>query len=86
MGVYGTMVSMGAWTATEDNSRAFNAACADGCLAVMKALDGNVAFLNLGLDVSPKCDCLDHADLPVTPHIGVFASYDSGGRRHRLPG
>ena len=76
LGCYGNMATVGAWTNTEDNLRAFNAACADACLAVTKALDGKIAYLNLGLDVSPKCDCLDHADLPVTPHLGIFASYD----------
>tara|TARA_B100001123_G_scaffold186130_1_gene212928 strand:- start:4094 stop:5464 length:1371 start_codon:yes stop_codon:yes gene_type:complete len=72
----GTMTSSGSWDNIEVNHRAFGAACADACLAVQKALDGKIGYLNLGLDISPKCDCVDHADIPVVPHLGIFAGYD----------
>ena len=32
--------------------------------------------LNLAIDVSPKCDCAGFSDVPIVPHLGVFASTD----------
>ncbi|GIS65255.1 MAG: hypothetical protein CM1200mP3_15030 [Chloroflexota bacterium] len=31
----------------------------------------------MALDVSPRCDCANHADVPIVPHLGVFASKDA---------
>jgi len=76
LGCLGVMASAGVWSWPEENYRAFNAAVADGCLATLKALDGKVGFLNMALDVSPKCDCVDHADVPITPHLGIFSGWD----------
>ena len=76
LGCAGMMISNGVWDAPEENFGAAQAAMADGCLAVVKALDGRVGFLNLALDVSPWCDCIDFADRPLVPHIGVFAGSD----------
>jgi hypothetical protein len=42
----------------------------------MKAVEGKVAFINMAIDVSPRCDCVNFADMPITPHLGVYASYD----------
>ena len=70
------MIRIGAWEMSGENLRAFNAACADGALAVNKALDGKIGYLNLGLDVSPSCDCVGHADIPITSHLGIFSSHD----------
>lgn len=77
LGCLGTMVNSGAWEMSTENFRAFNAACADGALAVNKALEGRIGYLNLALDVSPHCDCVGHADLPLTPHLGIFSSHDA---------
>jgi hypothetical protein len=30
----------------------------------------------MAIDVSPRCDCANHADVPIVPHLGVFASHD----------
>ena len=56
---------------------AVDAAIADACLGVEKAVGrGKVGYINLALDVSPKCDCAGFADVPIVPHLGVFASKD----------
>jgi hypothetical protein len=50
---------------------------ADGCLAAVKAVGvGKVGFINMAIDVSPACDCVGFADMPIVPHLGVFASAD----------
>ncbi len=51
-------------------------AIADAALGVIKAMEGKVCFINMAVDVSPSCDCAGFADMPVVPHLGVFASYD----------
>jgi hypothetical protein len=30
----------------------------------------------MAIDVSPACDCVGFADMPIVPHLGVFAGYD----------
>ena len=52
-------------------------AIADACLAVEKVLNGKVGYINMAIDVSPRCDCANHADVPIVPHLGVFASSDA---------
>jgi len=32
--------------------------------------------ISLVIDVSPKCDCYGHNDIPVVPDVGMFASFD----------
>lgn len=60
-----------------ENQRATNAAIADACLATMKAVGKDkVCFVNLALDLTPSCDCAGFSDMPIVPHLGVFASYD----------
>jgi uncharacterized protein len=76
LGCLGPMVNSGAWEMSTENFRAFNAAVADGALAVNKALDGRIGYLNLAIDVSPQCDCVGHADVPLTPHLGIFSGHD----------
>jgi hypothetical protein len=50
---------------------------ADGCLGAVKAVGRDrVGFINMAIDVSPYCDCVGFADMPITPHLGVFASRD----------
>ena len=33
-------------------------------------------FINLAIDISPRCDCVNFADMPIVPNLGVFASKD----------
>ena len=71
------MLSRGILELSEDLFLATNAAIADACLATIKAVSpGKVAFINLALDISRGCDCVPYADVPILPHLGVFASYD----------
>ena len=54
---------------------AVDAGIADACLATVKAVGRDkVGFINMAIDVSPRCDCANPADMPIVPHLGVFAS------------
>jgi uncharacterized Fe-S center protein len=69
------------WCGVCDNpeltAKAACAAMADGCLAAVKAVGRDkVGFINMAIDVSPYCDCVGFADMPIVPHLGVFASRD----------
>jgi uncharacterized Fe-S center protein len=71
------MLRHGILELAEENFQATNAAIADACLATIKAVGpGKVAFINLAIDISRVCDCIPYADVPILPHLGVFASYD----------
>ena len=71
------MLSRGILELSEENFQATNAAIADACLATVKTVGpGKVAFINLAIDISRWCDCAGWADVPILPHLGVFASYD----------
>lgn len=71
------MLSRGILEVAEENFNATNAAIADACLATVKAVGpGKVAFINMAIDVSRWCDCVSFADVPIVPHLGVFAGYD----------
>ena len=71
------MLSRGILELSEENLQATNAAIADACLATIKTVGlGKVAFINLAIDISRGCDCMPYADVPILPHLGVFASYD----------
>jgi hypothetical protein len=60
-----------------ENQKATNAAIADACLATMKAVGRDkVCFVNLAIDLTPRCDCAGFSDMPIVPNLGVFASYD----------
>ena len=73
----GPMLSRGILELSEENFQATNAAIADACLATIKTVGpGKVAFINLAIDISRGCDCVPYADVPILPHLGVFASYD----------
>ena len=59
------------------NFQAVEAAIADGCLAVVKAVgQEKVGFINMAIDISPACDCVSYADMPLVPNLGVLASKD----------
>jgi uncharacterized protein len=76
LGCIGVMVPRNLFEIPKSNFEATDAAIADACLATVKAVNGKVAFINLAIDVSPRCDCVNFADMPIVPHLGVFASYD----------
>ena len=60
------------------NFDAVDVAIADACLAVEKTVGRDkVGYINMAIDVSPRCDCANHADMPIVPHLGVFASMDA---------
>jgi uncharacterized Fe-S center protein len=62
---------------SETNFQSTNAAIADACLATIKAVgEGKVAFINMALDISPFCDCVNYSDMSLVPNLGVFASFD----------
>ncbi len=53
------------------------AAIADSAKAAVKAVgEGKVAFINMALDITPWCDCVNYSDRPLVPNIGIFASWD----------
>ena len=40
-------------------------------------VDGKPAFhISLVMDISPFCDCEGYNDVPITPDVGMFASFD----------
>jgi len=50
---------------------------AAGAAGVIKKLGAQkCGFINLAIDISPNCDCMPWADLPIVPDIGVLASRD----------
>ena len=73
----GPMSARGIVELTLENGTGLNAAIADACLGTIKAVgEGKVAFINMASDCSPRCDCVSYADVPIVPHLGVFAGYD----------
>ncbi len=43
---------------------------------VWKDKKDKMVFVNFLTDISPNCDCYGFTEPPVTPDIGVLASYD----------
>ncbi len=43
-------------------------------LGAVKGKEGKTIFLNFITQVSPNCDCYDHADAPIVADIGICAS------------
>lgn len=40
-------------------------------------VDGRPSFhISLAIDISPYCDCHSENDVPITPDVGMFASFD----------
>jgi len=49
----------------------------DSAFGVMKSFKpGKIGYMAYAVDIAPECDCFPWADTPVTPDVGVFASYD----------
>lgn len=73
----GASTRCGVCNLPEITYKATGAAIADACLGAVKAVGrGRVGFINMAIDVSPACDCVGFADMPIVPHLGVFASTD----------
>lgn len=49
---------------------------ADSALAVSKALNGRIAYINVAVEITPQCDCGRRVDIPIVPDQGIFASGD----------
>jgi uncharacterized Fe-S center protein len=78
LGCFAVMGPRGILDIPPINFDAVDVAIADACLAVEKAVGRDkVGYINMAIDVSPRCDCANHADVPIVPHLGVFASTDA---------
>jgi len=78
LGCFGVMGPRGIAEIPAVNFDAVDIAIADACLGVEKAVGRDkVGYINMAIDISPKCDCANHADVPIVPHLGVFASTDA---------
>ena len=77
LGCFGVMGSLEILEIPPVNFDAVDIAIADACLGVEKVLNGKVGYINMAIDVSPRCDCGNHSDVPIVPHLGVFASTDA---------
>ena len=78
LGCFGVMGPRGLAEIPPVNFDAVDVAIADACLGVEKAVGRDkVGYINMAIDVSPKCDCGNHSDMPIVPHLGVFASTDA---------
>jgi len=78
LGCFGVMGARGILDIPPVNFDAVDVAIADACLAVEKAVGRDkVGYINMAIDVSPRCDCANHSDTPIVPHLGVFASQDA---------
>ena len=62
----------------DDYFDATSAAITDSALAAVKAVGGpeKVGYINMALDISPWCDCVNFSDRPIVPNLGLFASWD----------
>ncbi|HAE32610.1 MAG: hypothetical protein CL749_01180 [Chloroflexi bacterium] len=78
LGCFGVMGPRGLMDIPPLQFDAVDAAIADACLGVEKAVGkGKVGYVNVAVDISPACDCAGFADVPIIPHLGVFASKDA---------
>ena len=77
LGCFGVLGPRGLMDIPPEQFDAVDAAIADACLGVEKVVGrGKVGYINMAIDVSPACDCAPLADVPIVPHLGVFASKD----------
>ena len=75
LGCLGVMNPRGIFEPSQAQFDATDVAIADAALGVVKAVP-KVGFVTVAVDVSPKCDCAGFSDVPIVPHLGVFASTD----------
>ncbi len=77
LGCMGVMNPRGIFSPNQATFDATDAAIADAALGVVKVVGRDkVGFVTIAVDVSPKCDCAGFSDVPIVPHLGVFASKD----------
>ena len=87
LGCIGVMAPRRLFEFPEENFDATDAAIADGALGAVKAVGKEkCGFINLAIDISPRCDCVNFSDMPIVPNLGVFASYRSCRHRHGMSG
>lgn len=78
LGCLGVMGPRGIIDVPAINFDAVDVAIADAALGVEKVVGRDkVGYINMAIDISPRCDCANHADVPIVPHLGVFASKDA---------
>ncbi len=71
------MTGRGIFELSDLNFKGLNAGIADACLATVNTVGKDkVAFINMALDITARCDCVGFSDLPILPNLGVFAGYD----------
>ena len=70
---------------TDDQSKCWDIACsdkefkesmADAASSIVEYFKGNMAFINLMVNISPDCDCDSSARPPVMKDIGILSSLD----------
>jgi hypothetical protein len=77
LGCNGVMAPRGLFEFSEEQFAATDASIADGALgAVLAVGPEKCGFINMAIDISPRCDCVNFSDMPIVPNIGVFASKD----------
>jgi len=77
MGHFGVNMGCGVLNLPREPLEMLHPAIADACLATVKAVGKQkVGFINMAIDISPWCDCVNYADTPLVPNLGVFAGYD----------
>lgn len=74
---FGPMATCGALFPPLGWLEATATALVDSALAAVKAIGkGKMGFINLAVDISPFCDCVNFTDRSIVPNLGLFASWD----------
>ena len=60
----------------ECSAKDFKVVMADAASSVVEYFKGNMAFINLMVNISPDCDCDGNAKPPVMKDIGILSSTD----------
>jgi uncharacterized Fe-S center protein len=77
MAHFGVNLGCGVFNVPREPMEMLHPAIADGCLATVKAVgEKKVGFINMAIDISPSCDCVNFSDIPLVPNLGVFVGYD----------
>jgi uncharacterized protein len=67
----------GVFGVVEDFFDVSAAGIADSALAITKTFEPNkIGYINMAIDISPWCDCVNFSDRAFVPNLGVFASKD----------
>jgi len=77
MACVGVVTMCGVGFLPDDYFDATASAISDSALAVVKAVGKDkIGYINMALDISPWCDCVNFSDRPIIPNLGLFASWD----------